>query len=322
VDRVETHPGSQADGLLFNIQRFSVQDGPGIRTTVFFKGCPARCRWCHNPESRASAPEIVVRATRCAHCGLCVQACPRGLAAEAVGGEPPTVVADLEDVADNADGCDLCGACARACPTGAREIVGVRMAEDEVVAEILADRIFFEESGGGVTFSGGEPLLQFEFLRALLSECRARGIHTAVDTCGFAPGEHIAAIAPLADLFLYDLKLFDDARHRELTGVPAPPIRDNLARLGRAGSTIWIRVPIVPGMTDGNDNLEAIARFAATIEGVARVDLLPYHRLGLSKRSTRFASDEAGTVEPPSRERMEAHAAIFRGHGLDTHTPA
>ena len=205
-------------GVVFNIQKYSISDGPGIRTTVFLKGCPARCWWCHNPESQAPLPETTVIASRCLGCGECSVVCPRG------GGGGYT---------RGAAACILCGACVEACPSGARHQTGTEMTSAQVLAVVMQDRIFYEESGGGVTFSGGEPLMQFEFLKALLATCREEGIGTAVDTGGFAPLEQLLEVAALADLILYDLKLMDDQRHRAATGLGNRQVLENLAALGR-----------------------------------------------------------------------------------------
>lgn len=292
-------------GLVFNIQKYSISDGPGIRTTVFLKGCPARCWWCHNPESQDPQPETTVMASRCLACGECVTACPRGI---------------IGDGRQGAADCILCGACVEACPPGARSLAGTEMTTAQVLAVVMQDRIFYEESAGGVTFSGGEPLMQFEFLRELLVACREQGIRTAVDTGGFAPQEQLLEIAGLADLILYDLKLMDDQRHREATGLGNRLVLDNLAVLGRVHGTIWIRVPIIPGVNDDGANLAETARLAAGIPGVRQVNLLPFHRTWHGKLGRLGRPMPDHDTVTPSQERMETLAEIFRSAGLTTKT--
>jgi pyruvate formate lyase activating enzyme len=285
-------------GRIFDVQRYSLHDGPGIRTTVFLKGCPARCLWCHNPESQAFGPEVVVVETRCAHCGTCETVCPHGA--------PPP----------GSGLCEACGACVEACPAGARQLAGREVTADEVMAEVLRDRIFFEDSHGGVTFSGGEPLAQYDFLRALLEAAGDRGLHTAVDTCGFAPRERLLALAPLVDLFLFDVKLVNDARHRELTGLPSRPILDNLRALAGIHGNVWIRVPVVPGYTDGEDDMTAAAALVADLPGVRHVSLLPYHATGAAKARRLGRPFPLESVAPPPPERLEELAEVFRARGL------
>ena len=258
-------------GLVFNIQRYSIHDGPGIRTTVFLKGCPLRCSWCHNPEGISPESAVVVLENRCLQCGQCRTVCPQAKAAGngSLSGEPAR--------------CIRCGACVEVCPTGARQLVGRRMSVREVLTEVLKDRIFYEESDGGATFSGGEPLMQPRFLKEVLEACRAEGIHTAVDTSGYAPKEDLLSVAPLTDLFLYDLKAVDDERHRQGTGVSNALILDNLLALGGIHQNIWIRAPLVPGFNDGPDQVEAVARFAASVPGMRQVNLLPYHAMAAHK---------------------------------------
>ena len=291
-------------GLVFNIQRYSIQDGPGIRTTVFLKGCPMDCWWCHNPESQSPEPEIVVLEGRCMRCGECRKVCPQ----EGAGAPKDP---------DGTRRCIRCGACVAACPTGARQMVGRPMTAADVLAEVLKDRVFYEESGGGATFSGGEPLLQPGFLKAVLAACRSAGLHTAVDTCGFAPKEDLLAIAPLADLFLYDLKFMDEASHVRYTGASGAGVLDNLRALGRVHENIWIRVPIIPGINDSADHLEALARCASSIGGVRQVNVLPYHGAGAYKSPRVGKAYRLQKIAPPSPERMEDVAAKFRGHGLN-----
>jgi pyruvate formate lyase activating enzyme len=204
-------------GIVFDIKKFSIHDGPGIRTTIFFKGCPLRCWWCHNPEGLTPEPELMIRANRCIRCDACLDVCPHG----AISRDGDKVFTDVAK-------CLRCGTCVAACYAEARQIVGQEMAAAQVMAEIERDVPFYDESGGGATFSGGEPLLQPDFLCELLSACRARGIHTAVDTCGFAPWEVLDSVRKYVDLFLYDLKLMDEARHRAFTGVSNALILSNL----------------------------------------------------------------------------------------------
>lgn len=287
-------------GTVFNLQRYSLHDGPGIRTTVFLKGCPARCWWCHNPESQAATPEIACSQNRCIACDACLLACHDGL-------QPREV-------------CRNCGECADACPTGARELVGRAMSVDEVLQSVLRDRIFFEDSGGGVTFSGGEPLCQPEFLKGLLAGCRTKGIHTAVDTAALCPPQTLLDLAPLVDLFLFDLKCADSERHLQGTGIGNGGIVQNLERLGRVHRNIWIRIPVIPGFNDSEREMEDMAAIAAATAGVRQVWLLPYHGSWAAKparfgKKTPVTALQAAT---PSREEMESFARVFRARGLDT----
>jgi pyruvate formate lyase activating enzyme len=291
-------------GRVFNVQRFSLHDGPGIRTTVFLKGCPLHCEWCHNPEGIAPEPEIVVVASRCIACGTCVAVCPEGLA-DVRGGF----------TGDRAD-CTVCGSCVDACPAEARQIAGREVTVRALLGELLRDRVFFDDSGGGVTFSGGEPLLQVRFLEAMLEACRAEGLSTAVDTSGLAPLKHLLRIAALTDLFLFDVKLVDEERHRRHTGVSNATILANLEALTRVHGNIWLRVPVVPGVNDDAENLAATAALAARLPSVRRVTLLPYHRLGTDKLRRLGRPEALEEIAPPSRGRMEELAAGFAAAGV------
>ena len=292
-------------GLVFNIQKYSVQDGPGIRTTVFLKGCPLCCAWCHNPESISPRRELIVVESRCAGCGECRLACPF---ADQIGGEGlwPARQAD----------CVQCAACVEACPTGARQMVGRAMTVAEVMAEILKDRIFYEESSGGVTFSGGEPLMQPKFLRSLLESCREHGIHTAVDTCGFGSTDHLLEIAPLTGLFLFDLKFMDETKHKEYCGVSNQPILENLRALSCLHQNIWIRVPVIPGVNDSESNLHDMARFVSTLAGVRQVNLLPYHKTGILKHERVGRDFQLKEVPSPTASQMEDAQRHFQALGL------
>jgi pyruvate formate lyase activating enzyme len=295
------------NGLVFDIQKYSLHDGPGIRATVFLKGCPLRCAWCHNPEGISPRRELIVLEGRCFGCGECRRACSLGTSIPGRGALPA-----------RHERCRLCGSCVAACPAAARRWVGEQMSVAQVLEAVWRDRIFYDESGGGVTFSGGEPLLQFEFLRACLGACRARGLRTAVDTCGLARPEQLLALAPLADLFLYDLKLMDPARHEQFTGAPNGVILDNLRALGAVHRQIWLRVPLIPGINDDAPGLQAIARFAAAIPAVRQVNLLPFHRTGLPKLLRLGQASPLAQVQPPSAEAMAAALAIFQDLGLET----
>jgi pyruvate formate lyase activating enzyme len=294
------------EGLVLNIQRYSVHDGPGIRTTVFLKGCPASCWWCHNPEGQSSGPEIVVIEGRCIRCGECLEVCPEDHHHPGPG--------------NISSSCTVCGSCVEACPTGARSMAGTTMTVDEVVDVVLKDRVFYDESGGGATFSGGEPLLQFPFLKGMLESCTDHGIHTAVDTCGYVPKEDLLTIAPLTDLFLYDLKIMDEKVHLETTGIPNASILENLRSLGEVHDNIWIRVPIIPGINDGRDNIDGIAAFSASVGGVRQVNILPYHKLGIQKFDRLGKTYQLAEISPPSPERLETLASSFRMRGLETKT--
>jgi pyruvate formate lyase activating enzyme len=292
-------------GIIFDVKKFSIHDGPGIRTTVFFKGCPLSCWWCHNPEGQAQEPELWLWESRCIRCGACLEVCPQG-----------AISWDGHVASTDGEKCTLCGACVEACYAEAREIVGQEMTMAQVMAQIEQDIPFYDESGGGVTFSGGEPLLQQSFLLALLRACQEQEIHTAVDTCGFAPWEVLDEMRAYVDLFLYDLKLMDDAKHRKLTGVSSELILRNLQMLSERGHDIFLRVPIVPGVNDDDENIRQIGTFAAGLPHLNRVDILPYHRAASNKYERLNRAYELPETRPPSNERLAEIAHILRGLGL------
>jgi pyruvate formate lyase activating enzyme len=292
-------------GVIFDIKRYAIHDGPGIRTTVFFKGCPLACRWCHNPESQTIEAEMILRESRCIGCRACLASCVHGA----------IVWSETGPATDRAV-CVSCGECALVCYAEARERVGREMSVAETMAEIERDRAFYEESGGGATFSGGEPLAQPEFLGALLAACRAAGIHTALDTCGCAPWEVVDRIRRDVDLFLYDLKLLDDERHRELTGVSNRLFLVNVRALSERGHAIVLRVPIIPGVNDDPDTLDEIGAFAKSLPRLDEIDVLPYNRMGIDKYARLDRPYRLAGVAPLSDETMQGIARRLSVFGV------
>jgi pyruvate formate lyase activating enzyme len=295
-----------ASGIVFDIKRFSIHDGPGIRTTVFLKGCPLRCAWCHNPESQRPEPQIMLRPSRCIVCGACVDECPEGAISWNESGP----------VTDRAL-CLACGVCTETCAGEARELVGREMDAAEVLGEIQRDLAFFDESGGGVTFSGGDPLFQPDFLLTLLQGCKELEIHTAVDTSGAAAWATLDKIRPFVDLFLYDIKLIDDGRHRAATGSSNRVILDNLRRLSEAGASIQLRLAVIPGMNDDEENLRRTAEFAATLPHTRGISLLPFHNTAKDKYGNLGLEYSLAGVRAPDEARMEEIGRLLAGYGLD-----
>ena len=297
---------SAAMGRVFNIQRCSVHDGPGIRTTVFLKGCPLSCSWCHNPEGIDEAPVLMINADRCLSCGACSEACP-----VEKGGAVPA--GQLWDRA----ACTRCGSCVEACPADARELAGREYGVDELVDELERDGVFFDTSGGGVTFSGGEPLAQAGFLSECLRECRRRGLHTTVDTCGLAPRDTLLEVAQRADLLLYDLKHMDPIRHRSETGVDNRLILDNLRALSESDVEVWIRFPMIPGFNDDAANIEATGAFLEGLPRRHRVFVLPYHGIADGKRSRLEETADLSVLHSPGMEAIAEVAETFVKHKLE-----
>jgi pyruvate formate lyase activating enzyme len=287
-------------GTTFNIQRFSTEDGPGIRTTVFLKGCPLRCAWCHNPEGISPRPELMWYDVRCIGARDCLAACPVN-----------ALELTAQGMRIDRERCDVCGACAEVCPAAALEVIGRTWTPEALLAEVQKDAVFFETSGGGVTFSGGEPLMQAAFVHEICRLCHEAGLHVALDTCGVAPWARYEPLLPVVDLVLYDLKLFDGERHRAATGLDNTGILDNARRFAAAGVPLWVRTPVIPGYTAGEENLAALGEFiAAALPTVQRWDLLAYTNLGQPKyrRLERpYALEDAPLL---SRAEMEALHAV------------
>jgi pyruvate formate lyase activating enzyme len=292
-------------GIIFDIKRYAIHDGPGIRTTVFLKGCPLRCRWCQNPESWDARPEHGLRVGRCLACGHCIEVCIHE-AITVSGGRSHTDPAR----------CALCGRCVDACPGRAREIIGREVSAADVVAEIEKDVIFHDQSGGGATFSGGEPLMQPAFLCELLDQCRERRIHTAVDTTCHAEPSVIDAVGERADLLLCDLKHMDTEAHERLTGAGNGLILDNLRRLASTGKDIVIRLPAIPGLNDDRSNLEATGRFIASLGIVGGVDILPYNRAGREKSHRLTGEYDLLDAGPADDGRLALMTEVLQHFGL------
>jgi len=293
-------------GIIFDIKRYAIHDGPGIRTTVFLKGCPLRCLWCHNPEGQSSKPELFFRESQCFDgCTECLAACPKN--ALSLVNKSLTI---------NRKKCDLCGKCVEACVYEALEISGREVTVEEVMKEIEKDRVFFDESGGGVTFSGGEPLYQPGFLNSLLEECKKKDIHTAVDTCGYAPSEVFEKIRDKVDLFLYDVKIIEDKRHQEATGVSNTLILKNLKELSNNGCKISVRIPVIPGINDSGNEISKIAEFLSTLEGIEEISLLPYHKAESKKYESLNILYKMENVPTPANSKIEKMKKMLGKYGF------
>jgi pyruvate formate lyase activating enzyme len=294
-------------GTVFNIQRFSVQDGPGIRTTVFLKGCPLRCAWCSNPESQNAWPEIVHRDSLCNKCGRCADVC-----------DVKAISFNERGVSIDRELCTNCGKCAAVCVPGALKILGEEMTAGEVFRQVKKDEQFYRESGGGVTVSGGEPLFQADFVAALFRLCREKGIPTCIETCGLAGRQAWEKVLPYTDLVLYDVKLSDPASHQRWTKAPNDEIMRNLGIVAASGVPVIVRIPLIPGVNDSEDELKGIARIAADSHDVpVRVNLLPYHRFGMGKYQQLDREYALGELTTQTEAEIQKAREIFDSSGFE-----
>ncbi len=289
-------------GKIFDIKQFAVHDGPGIRTTVFFKGCPLNCPWCHNPEGIRQEDDLFYYESKCIGCGSCVSICPKD--AIEIGEGTINIDRDL---------CDLCGRCAYECPTTALKVAGKKVTVDEVMDEIERSTIYHDTSSGGVTLSGGEPFQQFEFMEELVDRCKERDIHVTLDTCGHVEPEKFDSIKDKIDLFLFDLKIMDEGLHREYTGVNNDWILENLKSLLKEDEVI-IRFPIIPDITDTEENISSMLEFLSPFKGVKEIDILPYHNVKEKYNMLGKKYDIKG-VKKPNREKIEKIKRRFETEG-------
>jgi len=293
-------------GLVYNIQRFAVHDGPGIRTLVYMKGCPLKCLWCSSPQSHRGVPEIMHLELHCKKCGSCVRSCP--IEAIAFSEEKgPRILWDL---------CESCGLCVEACPNQAFESSGDYVTVEELYEEVAKDSPFYRRSNGGVTVGGGEPTMQHEFIALFLKECKRHYMHTAIETCGYVKWEHLEKLLEHLDLVYFDIKHIDALAHKDLTGVSNELILEN-ARRASAMRPMIVRIPIVPGYNDSDEYILATARFATELgENLKRIELLPYHKFGTQTYSRLDREYRLTDVEPPSDDHMERLKEIVEACGV------
>ena len=293
------------EGMVFDIQRFSIQDGPGIRTSVFLKGCPLKCLWCCNPESQRLGKELTHFASKCVRCLNCVKVCPK----KAISLRDNNIEIDRNL-------CDLCGKCIDICPQEAYCIIGRKLSVDEVMEEVLRDIPFYTSSGGGVTITGGEPSFQPEFSSEILRASKNEQINTAIETCGYANWKNLERVLRYTDLVLFDLKVMSDELSRKLTGVSNQLILENLEKVDELGMEVIIRIPFIPGCSDSKENLEAMVRFLGGLRKVSQIDILPFHQYGRYKYRSLGRGYVLQEAEPLHREDIGCAADFFRSSGF------
>lgn len=294
-------------GLVSNIQKYSIHDGPGIRSTIFLKGCPLYCAWCHNPENLSFASEIVWNGEKCIGCQSCVEACPQ-----------QTLIASKQGIEIDKERCTCCGICADVCPSLALEKLGKIMSVEEVLAQVSKDEIFYQQSKGGITLSGGEPLSQLEFSLEVLKRCKELGYHTAVDTCGLVPENAFDMVLPYVDLFLYDIKHLDDETHKKYTKASIAPILSNLRYIVNKSKNVWIRVPIVPTINSAPDHMQRIGTLMQEL-GLKEIYLLPYHKMAVAKYQRLHLPYTISHIEEPAAEQMQELREILSKQGINAH---
>lgn len=280
-------------GKIFSIQRFCTDDGPGIRTTVFVKGCPLRCIWCHNPESQAKRNEITYDAEKCVGCGRCTEACPQKC--HSFG----------EKHAFDRSKCIGCGACAKVCPTKALELFGKSITVDEAFEEVARDKVFYSTSGGGVTVSGGEPLFQPEFTAELLKMCKENGIHTAIETSGFADGKSLLRVIEYCELILFDIKETDESLHKKYTGAPLEPIIENMKLINESKIPFILRAPIIPTLNDRAEHFDKLKTIRDSMNYCQGIQIMPYHKSGSYKYELLHRDYICSAIKEPEREAVE-----------------
>lgn len=298
---------AEEKGILFNIQRFSIHDGPGIRTTVFLKGCPLSCGWCSNPEAMSLSPEIITRDFKCIRCGKCIEACSQ---------QAITIVDNARIIEWGK--CDQCMKCADVCPSGAIEVAGESRIIAEVFNTVKRDSDYYRRTKGGITLSGGEPLLQRQFALALLQEAKNRGFHTALDTTGYADWEILDEVLNYTDLVLYDVKHLDSGKHQQATGVPNEQILDNLQKIvAKREARVWIRYPVIPHFNDSEKDLGEVCKFVLTLgPSVEKVSLLPYHKFAEVKYAAMGREYPYQGIPLLSEERVEEFKSFAESHNL------
>lgn len=304
MQTTSTNSNDSKTGIVFDIQKFSVNDGPGVRTAVFMKGCQMKCVWCHNPESLSSKKQLAFNAQKCSGCRRCEQICPNDVHSFTADGRHTV----------NFDACQTCGLCVDACMQDALKIYGKEMSVDDVFAEIIKDKIYFDKSGGGVTLSGGEALKQFDFCLALAKKCQQNGIHVCIETNGASKKQHYQAIAPYVDLFLFDYKATGDKLHKQLTGMTRKLVDANLQALNEIEAQVILRCPIIPGYNLSDEHFTAIAKLGESMANIQKVEVLPYHNFGKGK-ATEIGKDYSVEADLPEDDTVNQWVSKIKSHG-------